>query len=179
MIMEKEIRKALIQRYLEAETTPEEEAELREWYATHPADEDEQAFALLIGMYAPCGHCLPETDEAEAEFDRMLEAGERTRRRKLVRWTSLAGAAVAAGIALLLWLVPMRKEKPLTPIQIAEGIEQMMLLDIGDIESIVVKPTDSYAILTAHLKDGSTCSYILRCNDDDGTTTLLACTNNK
>ena len=52
----------------------------------------------------------------------------------------------------------------------------MMLLDIGDIENIVVTPMDSYAILTAHLKDGTTCSYILKCNDDEGTTTLLAYT---
>ena len=33
--------------------------------------------------------------------------------------------------------------------------------------------------LTARLKDGSTCSYILECNDAEGTTTLLAYTNNK
>ena len=44
---------------------------------------------------------------------------------------------------------------------------------------IVVTPTASYAILTAQLKDGNTCSYILKCNDDEGTTTLLAYTNDK
>ena len=119
-------------------------------------------------------------DDTEAEFDRMLAEGERKRRRKVVRWTALLGTAVAAGLALLLWLGPTRpaSSSPLTPIQIAEGIQQMMLLDIGDIESIVVKPTDSYAILTARLKDGNTCSYILKCNDDEGTTTLLAYTIN-
>ena len=120
-------------------------------------------------------------DEAEVAFDRLLEAGEKKRHRRIVRWTACAGAAVAAGIALLLWLVPMRPAagSPLTPLQIAEGIQQMMLLDIGDIESIVATPTDSYAILTARLKDGNTCSYILKCNDDEGTTTLLAYTNDK
>ena len=119
-------------------------------------------------------------DDAEAEFDRILEAGEKKRRRRIVRWTALSGAAVAAGIALLLWLAPTRSstDNALTPLQIAEGIQQMMLLDIGDVESIVAKPTDSYAILTARLKDGTTCSYILKCNDDEGTTTLLAYTNN-
>lgn len=176
MIMEKDIRKALIERYLEAETTPEEEMRLREWYATHTPDEDEREFALLVGMSAPCGHCLPETEEAEAEFDRIMEEGDRKRHRKVVRWTALLGAAVAAGIAILLWLVPMRPASPapLTPVQIAEGIQQIMLLDIGEIESIVATPMDSYAILTARLKDGSTCSYILKCNDDEGTTTLFA-----
>ena len=119
-------------------------------------------------------------DEAEAEFDRIVEGGSNMHRRKAVLWTALAGAA-AAGLALLLWLGPKHPagESPLTPIQIAEGIQQMMLLDIGDIESIVATPTDSYAILTARMKDGTTCSYILKCNDDEGTTTLLAYSHNQ
>ena len=119
-------------------------------------------------------------DEGEAEFDRILAEGESKRRRKVIRWTALAGTACAAAVALLLWLVPARKaaENPLTPIQIAEGIQQMMLLDIGDVDSIVATPKDSYAILTARLKDGSTCSYILKCNDAEGTATLLAYSDN-
>ena len=120
-------------------------------------------------------------DASEAEFDRILEAGERKRRRRIIRWTALLGSAAAACIALLLWLAPAHPSSDtlLSPVQIAEGIRQMMLLDIGDIDSIVATPKDSYAILTARLKDGSTCSYILKCNDAEGTTTLLAYTNNK
>ena len=120
-------------------------------------------------------------DEGEAEFDRLLAEGESKRHQKIIRWSAVLGAACAAAVALLLWLVPTRQapEEPLTPIQIAEGIQQMMLLDFGDIDSIVATPKGSYAILTARLKDGSTCSYILKCNDAEGTTTLLAYTNNK
>ena len=120
-------------------------------------------------------------DDAEAEFDRIVTAGERKRKRKVIRWSSVLGAACAAAVALIVWLIPPRQasDSPLTPVQIAEGIQQMMLLDIGDIDSIVATPKDSYAILTARLKDGSTCSYILRCNDAEGTTTLLAYTNTK
>ena len=120
-------------------------------------------------------------DDAEAEFDRILEAGEGRRRRQAVRWTGLVCAAVAASAALLLWLVPLHpaSDGALTPVQIAEGIRQMMLLDIGDIQSIEATPEGSYAILTAHLKDGSTCSYIMRCDEVEGTTTLLAYNNNK
>ena len=120
-------------------------------------------------------------DNGEAAFDRILAEGERKRRRKIIRWTGVVGAACAAAVALVLWLVPTRKapEEMLTPIQIADGIQQMMLLDIGDIDAIVATPKGPYAILTARLKDGSTCSYILECNDAEGTTTLLAYTNNK
>ena len=120
-------------------------------------------------------------DDGEADFDRILAEGASKRRQKVIRWSAVLGAACAAAVALLLWLVPTRQapEDPMTPLQIAEGIQQMMLLDIGDIDSIVATPKDSYAILTARLKDGSTCSYILKCNDAEGTTTLLAYTNNQ
>ena len=120
-------------------------------------------------------------EESEAEFDRILEEGERKRHGKMVRWTSLAVVAAAACIGLVLWLAPIRPDtgNQLTPVQIAEGIQQMMLLDIGEIDSIVATPADSYAILTAHLKDGNTCSFILKCNGEDGTTSLFAYTNNQ
>ena len=112
-------------------------------------------------------------DDAEAEFDRILAKGERKRR--IVRWSAFAGLAAAAAVALLLWLAPARPapSTTLTPVQIAEGIQQMMLLDIGDIDSIVATPGDNCAILTAHLKGGKTCSFILTCNEDEGTTSLL------
>ncbi len=178
--MDKETRKALIKKYLEAETSPEEERRLRDWFALHSADEDEREFALLVGLSAPCGHCLPETDDngAEEEFDRIVSAGKGSRRRRTVR-LAVFSAAAAAAVALLLWFVPAGPdtEKPLTPVQIAEGIQQMMLLDIGDIESIVATPSGSHAILTARLKDGRSCSYILTCNEDDGTASLLANSN--
>lgn len=118
-------------------------------------------------------------NEAEAEFDRILAKGEKKRR--IVRWSALAGIAAAAAVALLLWLAPARPapSTTLTPVQIAEGIQQMMLLDIGDIASIVATPGDNCAILTAHLKGGKTCSFILTCNEDEGTTSLLAYTDKK
>jgi hypothetical protein len=112
--------------------------------------------------------------DAESEFDRIF-AEDGRRRRNVRRW-ALLGITCAAAIALLFWLVPATPSSGdlMTPVQIAEGIQQMMLLDIGDIEFIEAVPKDSYALLTAHLKDGSTCSYILKCNDAEGTTTLLA-----
>ena len=165
--MDKEVRKALIERYIEAETSPMEEKTLRDWYAQHRADEDEWAEAILLGL-----------DNVEAEFDQILEAGEKKRRRRFFRQASLYGCALAASVALLIWLVPSHQssKKALTPIQIAEGIQQMMQLDIGGIESIEATPKGSYAVLTARLKDGNTCSFILTYNKE-GSTSLLANSN--
>ena len=118
-------------------------------------------------------------EENAAEFDRLVEAGESKRRGRVVRWTGALTLVAAACVALVLWLVPARpsSDNALTPLQIAEGIQQMMLLDIGDIESIVVTPAGSYAILTASLKDGDTCSYILKFNEELGAPMLLAYNN--
>ena len=68
---DKTARRALIVRYLEAETSPAEERQLREWFATHPADEDEADMALLVGLAAPCASGLPEV-EREMEFDAIV-----------------------------------------------------------------------------------------------------------
>ena len=63
--------------------------------------------------------------DGEAEFDRILAEREWNRHRRIIPTHQAA-------------------ETPLTPIQIAEGIQQMMLLDIGDIDSIVAKPEGSH-----------------------------------
>ena len=115
-------------------------------------------------------------DNSEAEFDRVLAVGERKRHRRNMRRAAGFATTCAAAVALVLWHKPTRQatESPLTPIQIAAGIQQMMLLDIGDIQTIEATPEGSYAILTAHLKDGTSCSYIMECDEVEGTTTLLA-----
>lgn len=144
-LADKNKRKALIERYLEAETTPAEEQRLRDWFARHQADADEREIALLVGLADPCASCLPELDETEAEFDRLVAAGGNG-----------------------------SKEEPISPVAIAEGIRQIMMLSPDEIETVVATPSGSKAILTAYLKDGRTFSYILTYDTDDGTTSLLA-----
>ncbi|MCR5710041.1 MAG: hypothetical protein K6G79_06120 [Bacteroidales bacterium] len=211
MMEDKVTRRALIEKYLNAETTPEEERQLREWFAGHEADEDERDFALLIGLEAPCASCLPELDLTDAEFDRIMAAGgantlrdetgkrgdkpgrhgvdgpDRSRNdsdRDLAplsgqRFRWLVGLAAAAALAAIVWLaLPSRKKEPsLPPVVIAESIRQILMLSPDDIESIEARPDGAKAILTAHLKDGTRCSYILTYDEDEGTTTLLACQN--
>lgn len=180
-LADKNSRKALIERYLEAETTPAEEQRLRDWFARHQADADEREIALLVGLAAPCASCLPELDETEAEFDRLVAAGGNGsnngngRGRRRLRWRAGIAAAAAAAIALFFFLRPAgSKEQPISPVAIAEGIRQIMMLSPDEIETVVATPSGSKAILTAYLKDGRTFSYILTYDTDDGTTSILA-----
>lgn len=176
MTMDKEMRKVLMERYLEGETSPREERELREWYETHPVDRDEWADAMLVRLSAPSEDRFSEIDEGEAEFDRILAAAEKKKYRVIIRRVSLAVGAVAAAVAILLMLTSPRTypENTLTPMQIAEGLHQILLLDIGDIKSVEAIPKGAYAILTARLKDGSTCSYILTYNGEGSSLALSA-----
>ena len=178
-LADKNKRKALIERYLEAETTPAEEQRLRDWFARHQAEADEREIALLVGLAAPCASCLPELDETEAEFDRLVAAGGNGSNngggRRRLRWRAGIAAAAAAAIALFFFLLPAgSKEQPISPVAIAEGIRQIMMLSPDEIETVVATPSGSKAILTAYLKDGQTFSYILTYDTDDGTTSLLA-----
>lgn len=188
MMEDKNTRRALIEKYLNAETTPEEERRLRDWFASHAADEDERDFALLVGLDAPCASCLPELDATDAEFDQIMAGRADTRRDgrsggraplrgRRLRW--LVGLSAAAALAAIVWLaLPSRKTEPsLPPVVIAESIRQILLLSPDDIESIEARPDGAKAILTAHLKDGTCCSYILTYDEDEETTTLLACQN--
>ena len=114
------------------------------------------------------------SDEAVEQFDRIVEEYERPlRRRRAIRW--LSGIAAAAIAAMILIIHPnSRKEVPLSTVEIAEGIEQLMNLNPNDITSVTAIPKGSKAILSAHLKDGSNCSYIMTIEEGSGTMSLVA-----
>lgn len=179
MTMEnKKIRDALIEKYLNAESTPAEEQRLHDWFARHEPDDDERELAQLIGLDAPCADCLPELDETEEEFDRIVAEGRTAVRRRGRRLGWAVTLASAAAVALFLLLRPQAApEKPISPVAIAEGIQQIFLLSADDIVSVDAIPSGSKAILTAHMKDGSAYSYLLTYNEEEGTTSLLACNN--
>lgn len=169
---DKTVRRALLDKYLEAETSPAEERRLREWFAGHPADEEEADLALLVGLAAPCTDLLPE-EEREKEFDALVSAREgQANARRWLRWA--AGVAAAAAFVTLVLLPLKPATRPLDPVVIAENIRQLIVLSPDQIESVTAKPEGSRAILTVHLKDGSTCAYLLSLDEEDGTTSLVA-----
>ena len=114
------------------------------------------------------------SDEAVAEFDRIVGEYERPfTRRKVVRLA--AGIAAAAAVALGI-ILPLKKEEetPLSPVVIAEGIGQLMDINSGEVDSISAVPQGAKALVTLKLRDGSEYYYMMTYNEDSGTTSLVA-----
>ena len=114
----------------------------------------------------------------EKEFDSLLKS---LRRKQVLRCATLWTTGLAAAVALFLLVSKPQKAKEaeLTPLQIAESISSIMKLGLGDIESISAKPMGNKALLTAYLKDGSTCYYIMTLDQKDQTITLTALLDNR
>ena len=117
------------------------------------------------------------SDEGVEVFDNVVEgARRRAGRVKTLSW-SAAGLVAAAAVAAMFFLPTFQQPDDATGIssvQIAEGIQHIIDLDLGDVETITAKPAGDKAMLTATLRDGSTYTYIMTCNEDDGSTSILA-----
>lgn len=167
---DKNIRKALAEKYLSAETSVEEERALAIYYSDHKPEEDEKAFAAMITATAG-GWLL--SDDGAGEFDRIASPNAIPLKTNIFRWA--AGIAAAAAVALGI-ILPSKKEEetPLSPVVIAEGIGQLMDINSGEVESISAVPQGSKALVTLKLRDGSEYYYMMTYNEDAGTTSLVA-----
>lgn len=116
------------------------------------------------------------SDEGVEIFDNVVgSAKRRTSRVRTLSW-SAAGLAAAASIAM--FILPKASVsdsvQTISSVQIAEAIQKIIELDLGDVETINATPMGDKAMLTATLRDGSTYTYIMTCNEDDGSTSILA-----
>lgn len=100
---DKALRQQLIERYLDAETTPEEEQALANFYRqSHEAlPADEEAVRQLVLATAHLGSGFTLSDEKVEEFDRIM-ANVPPKKRRIALWPWLAAACVAAIIAIIL-----------------------------------------------------------------------------
>lgn len=168
MIEDKEYRQQLLESYLDAGTTVEEEIALAQYYATHTPDADEAAAAALILAGYPQAAILSE--DGEKFFDSTVS------RRLTARRAWLAAASIAAAIALLFILLPAAEnaEPEFTPMEIAQNINTIMNLDTEDIESIIAEPKGAKVILIAKMKDGSSSTFVMSRDQEDGSTMITA-----
>jgi hypothetical protein len=167
-LTDKNFRKELIARYLDAETDAAEEMLLAEYFAEHRPEADEEAVARLI---------LAERPEAllsggEQAFAREAARGRGGSAARPWRW-ALAGLAAAA--ALFLLLRPTAPPAPaFTPLEIAESLNTIMNLGLGEVESATATPSGANLIVTVHLKDGTDLPFIMSRDGDTGTLSLAS-----
>lgn len=172
-IEDKDIRRALIEKYLNAETTVSEEIALSQWFAAHPAGPDEAAVAKLIGLDHPSVEALSE--EGDVEFDRIAGHQPSVKSRKPVRQVILYAAGIAAAALLVLALHTTTHKTPdFTPLEIAEEMNALMSIGMEEIESISAKPSGRNILITANLKDGSSSTFLMSRNPETGGLQLLS-----
>ena len=106
---DKALRQQLIQRYLDGETTIEEEQALAHFYQHSDGNfsgEEEAVRQLVLATSHLAGDFMPSAEKAE-EFDRIMAKASRTPRR-IGFWPWLAAACAAAILAIV--LAPPRSE---------------------------------------------------------------------
>lgn len=157
MIEDKRHRQKLLARYLEADTTVQEEILLANYYRTHRADADESDIARLILLDYPKADILSDPE-----------------RKRDIRQICLAFTAIAACIALMVMFFLPRTEGEFTPMEIVENMNILMEMDDQRVESIVAEPKGSKVILTATMKDGTTSTFVMIRDRKDGSTRIVA-----
>ena len=165
----KEIRKELIAKYLDAETSPAEEKKLCSYYSCHEADEDEREFAKLIQMENDYVPIL--SDESELEYDRIIMQINSKSKRMSIRWMAWA-SGMAASIALFFLLKSAPASQLPNTVEIAQSIQQMMNLD--GIKSITATPIDECVWVKAEFENGIVKTFIMSKDEDGEATSLLA-----
>lgn len=100
------------------------------------------------------------SDESAAEFDRIVR---RVSIRRMAVWGAIMTAA--ASLALILTLTFHDRGCAFDGVEIADGIEQIMSLDTGNVKSVTARPEGRRVILTVLMKDGSRCAYVMSRED--------------
>ena len=109
------------------------------------------------------------SDESAAEFDRIVR---RAAIRRPAIWGSMLMAA--ASLALILTLTFHNSGGGFDGVEIADGIEQIMSLDTGNVKSVVAKPQGRRVILTVMMRDGRSCSYVMSRENGDEAFSITA-----
>ncbi|MBP3270274.1 MAG: hypothetical protein J6L98_06290 [Bacteroidales bacterium] len=171
-LKDKNIRIALAEKYLAAETSVKEEIELAAYYSSHRPDEDEKVFAAMLSAIS--GDYLL-SDEGADEFDRIAASGATRPKRRVFRWVSGIAAAAAATFAIIL---PIRKSEPqISPLVIYEGISSLIKMNPEIVESVNAIPQGNKVLVTVNLKNGDERKFLLSYDEQKGTTSFSAYNN--
>lgn len=172
MLENKQFRKALAERYLDADTTIREEQMLAEYYASHKPDADEEQIAALLKMTHANASDMIDT----ADFYRVTTTG-----RKPVRMITKWGSAAAAAIIIVLVCLHIghkqiqpEMQSAISTMQMLEGMEIISRIEVGEIESVKAEPQGSTVIITVKLTNGKERIYSMTCNSDASSLSFTA-----
>ncbi|MDO4163586.1 MAG: hypothetical protein Q4D56_04260 [Bacteroides sp.] len=187
-INDKEQRRLIIERYMNGDTTPEEERQLLMFYQDNdaqsfPDEEDVRRLVLATSSMSAValendGNGMPDAnamssgdwipdDDAVAEFDRILEAASveserQISKRKLIR---IAIASVASAAAVLAFLfLPSRQTADETPSTMSSSTE-VTAMNIADIYELAETAFGNSESITVENTDGQT---IVTVTNSDG-----------
>ena len=192
MRQDREFYRDLAARYLEADTTAEEEKALAEYLARYAESAEDKALARLLMLEhhgylhvsGPCADmeedaCVPLSDEAEKEFDRMVSGRRPAVCRPVMRkpvWKRIlwyVSLPVCAAIALAVVLLTAGKGR-LDALRLAGNMQSLMDIADGHIASVSAVPSGDAALVTARFTDGTSRLYIMTYNGDEGSASLIA-----
>jgi hypothetical protein len=155
-------RKDLINLYLEAETTSEQEQELAaSFVSSPPINEEEEAVCQMLQAVIPLA--TGDLQEAEDEFDRIVKRS----RTRTYRTLGLALAGVAAAVAAVIVLTNkpgVHETQAVSPDEYAVLIQQLNFIsnfNPAEADSFEFKPVGDGFVMTAHFPDGQTASFIV------------------
>ncbi|MCR5334024.1 MAG: hypothetical protein K6E45_03770 [Bacteroidaceae bacterium] len=165
-------RRQLVEKYLNAETTAEEERMLRDFYrhTEKPlTPEDEDMRLLMDATDRLCGGFVLSNEKAE-EFDRLMQ-----RRKKIValRWIVSAAAAIICAVLFL----PVRptdnaKEQPkISTSELLEAINILAAIGTDDMTITASSCNEGFIIKTSTSNEPPSSYMLRRCSD--GTSIVL------
>ena len=159
----------LIDRYFEGQTSLDEEKELSEYFRDGEVREEFRRFAPLFAFRDACayGHDMPER-----------KTGIRP---KALKALVAAVAAVAAAAVVCAVVIPRSFSKDhdtetgiISPACMAENLQRVMELGGNGISSLSAKPAGNAALVTATMADGTVKTYIMTCDDGEGSASFIA-----
>ena len=158
--------RCLIDRYFEGQTSLDEEKELSEYFRGREVREEFRRLAPLFAFRDACSYrqTMPEKKPVI--------------RRKAVK--ALVAAAAAAAVVCAV-VIPGSFSKgheaetgTISPACMAENLQRVMELGGNGISSLSAKPAGNAAIVTATMVDGTVKTYIMTCDDGEGSASFIA-----
>ena len=171
-------RMQLVNRYLNAETTLEEEQLLRQYYAQTDdvlSPEESDVRQLILTSASLAGQ-FELSEEKGYEFDRLM--AKRPARRTVPYWITSAAAAVVLTVFLLTYKQASDASETRQkgePASRSDAVTEQQINSImsaanyanEQVESYRLRPVGDATIVTKTLADGTSSSYIVCLSDDD------------